>query len=257
MKTLIVWLTIAITVTPCYAIGGLFRRRVVSHASSCHVKHCAPKVKQQVVREKVVAVPQQVVNISNVYPSGSTVYGQGGVAQLGQLYGSNPSLAMQLASDNGKVWAQAFTAAVESGTASNEAIARVAQVQAATQHLQAATASSSSGTRVESLQITQGAGGVQVKRNVDSGQTQSQAQPRTGSILAAKCASCHGTDQASPKGGMYIDDGIDIPLKTVVRSLKILSGQNVPSAMEGLVGKLSDNEKGLLMEELLAAAKTQ
>lgn len=246
MKTLIVWLAIALTATPAFAIGGLFRRRAVV---ACNPHHCAPrqKVVKQVVQQQV-AVPQQVVNIANVYPQGSTVYGQGGVAQLGQLYGSNPTLAMQLAADNGKVWAQAFTAAVNSGTASNEAIARVAQVQAATAHLQAATSSSSS--RVENLQITQGAGGIEVHR----GEQQSN---RTGSIIAAKCASCHGTELASPKGAVYIDGGMELPSKTIVRSLDILRGNEVPSAMEGVVAKLSDDDKAALMEELLNAWKKE
>lgn len=251
MKSIIVWLTIAITATPAFAAGGFFRRR--SFGGYCTTSHCAPK-KQHTVREKViqqVAVPQQVVNISNVYPAGSTVYGQQGVAQLGQLYGSNPTLAMQLASDNGRVWAEAFTAAVNSGTASNEAIARVAQVQAATAHLQAATAGTQ-GTRVESLQIKQGAGGIEVTR----GQQTGDRQPRTGGgLLTAKCASCHGADQASPKGAVIIQSDYPLPADKAMRSLEILSGSNVPAAMKGLVDGMSDEEKGQLMEDLLSSWK--
>ena len=220
-------------------------------ADACH--RCGQSrcrfVSHQAVKVEQVAVPQQILNIANVYPQGDTVYT---VGQASQLYAANPDLAVTLAAKIAGNGTDAFTAAVRSGQASNEALAQIAKVQAATQHLKAAVGSNE-GAKSLTLQITQSGGGIQVRPVTDDASPSGKTPTAAGSLLSSKCASCHGTQLTAPKGGLFYDAGHSLDADTSMRALSVLSGKDVPSAMVDVVGGLTAEEKGRLMEEILEA----
>jgi len=85
----------------------------------------------------------------------------------------------------------------------------------------------------------------------------SPSQPtaaNTNSALHQHCGSCHGTDKASPAGGVYIDAGAQIDAETFRKSLEYISGETEPPAkMREVISALKDADKPLLMQELLRA----
>lgn len=64
-------------------------------------------------------------------------------------------------------------------------------------------------------------------------------------IVAEKCGSCHGG--AAPKAGLTLDGVTPVPCASVLESLRQIKDDKMPKG-----GKLSPEEKGLLMEALLA-----
>lgn len=221
-----------------------------------------------------VAYPQQITNlsISNVYPTGSTVYGSG-VASLSQLYAVNP--AQQLEMLNRMIQGTHETAAKVTASieANNAQVAEVAKLQLAVEHLKAATATGGAAGASSSvtLRITQGANGMKVE-TVEDQQPQSETRPQGAhppsgqaerlpapgsSIVAAKCASCHGLELPQPKAGLYFDAGHKLTPSLGIRALDILAGNDVPEEMKPLVSKLTNEEKGLLMEEILALSREE
>lgn len=69
--------------------------------------------------------------------------------------------------------------------------------------------------------------------------------PAPMNIVAEKCGSCHGG--AAPKAGLTLDGVTPIPCASVLESLRQIKDDKMPKG-----GKLSPEEKGLLMEALLA-----
>ena len=69
--------------------------------------------------------------------------------------------------------------------------------------------------------------------------------PAPQNIVAEKCGSCHGG--AAPKAGLTLDGVTPIPCASVLESLRQIKDDKMPKG-----GKLSPEEKGLLMEALLA-----
>lgn len=69
--------------------------------------------------------------------------------------------------------------------------------------------------------------------------------PAPMNIVAEKCGSCHGG--AAPKAGLTLDGVTPVPCASVLESLRQIKDDKMPKG-----GKLSPEEKGLLMEALLA-----
>lgn len=69
------------------------------------------------------------------------------------------------------------------------------------------------------------------------------AEPRN--ILMEKCGKCHSG--ATPKAGLTIDGVTSMPCESVLESLRQIKDDKMPKG-----GVLSPEEKGLLMEALLA-----
>ena len=68
--------------------------------------------------------------------------------------------------------------------------------------------------------------------------------PAPQKIVAEKCGSCHGG--AAPKAGLTLDGVTPVPCASVLESLRQIKDDKMPKG-----GKLSPEEKGLLMEALL------
>lgn len=231
-----------------------------------HVQQVVTPVVEPVVQQ--VAVPQQVINISNVYPQGSTVYT---VGQVSQLYASNPDLAMQLTARIAENGIGALKAAIESGNTNNQALLNLATVQAATEHLKSATtAQLNAGNQSLNLRITQGASGIKVEQingdvtektvepmpvnpmtPVDSG------KPVTGSLLSAKCAQCHGKEMTQPKGGLFFDAGLNLDSNNALLAINVVNGRDVPSSMAAVVEGLTAEERSALTSEILSLWKRE
>ena len=79
-----------------------------------------------------------------------------------------------------------------------------------------------------------------------------EAVAKSNSIIAAKCASCHGLDKTEPKAGIFLDAGHQLDCKVVLSSLKAIKDNKMPKG-----GSLTPEEKGRIMEELLALSKTE
>jgi len=84
--------------------------------------------------------------------------------------------------------------------------------------------------------------------------SQATAANAANSALHQHCGSCHGTDKASPAGGVYIDAGAQVDAETFRKSLEYISGETEPPAkMREVISGLKDADKPLLMQELLRA----
>jgi hypothetical protein len=96
-------------------------------------------------------------------------------------------------------------------------------------------------------------------------QTTQQPQQSTGSVLAAKCISCHRS--GSVKSGLVLDGSVPITLESIVAfndifgpGFKVVNGQKVdviPTDMKGLVAALTPQEKGQLHTEILALPRAE
>lgn len=231
-----------------------------------HVQQVVTPVVEPVVQQ--VAVPQQVINISNVYPQGSTVYT---VGQVSQLYASNPDLAMQLTARIAENGIGALKAAIESGNTNNQALLNLATVQAATEHLKSATtAQLNTGNQSLNLRITQGASGIKVEQ-INGDVTEKTVEPMpmnpmtpvdtgkpvTGSLLSAKCAQCHGKEMTQPKGGLFFDSGLSLDANNALAAINVVNGRDVPSSMAAVVEGLTAEERSALTSEILSLWKRE
>lgn len=235
--------------------------------------------KQQVVVQKVqqvavqpYAYPQSVVNISNIYPTGSTLYAST-VGQVASLQATNPERLALLAS-KGKDAADAqFTQALRLAETTNVKIAELAKINALTEHLKAGLSSSEDAGQVKqlTLQITQSGSGIRVQQVQQGQPAPGPVQPDSptedpppdptpaplpnapnadNSIVHKKCAQCHGLDKATPQARIYVDAGAALQHETGCRAICILNGLDVPDLMKPLVESLSPEEKDQLIDEL-------
>ena len=77
-------------------------------------------------------------------------------------------------------------------------------------------------------------------------------------LLRKYCAKCHGTDKASPSGGVYIDSGHTLDSGVITQSLKCLGGvEDPPAEMRKVIENIPQDDFGKLMEELLKLEKSQ
>ncbi len=67
----------------------------------------------------------------------------------------------------------------------------------------------------------------------------------SGSMVAKKCASCHGLDKAEPAGGLYLDQGQGLDCRQALKAIK--------SVMSGTMPK--DKSQALTPEELTAVVE--
>lgn len=74
--------------------------------------------------------------------------------------------------------------------------------------------------------------------------------PVPNSVIAAKCAECHGLDLSEPKHGLYLDSGHKLDAETIVNSLDQIRLGKMPKN-----GSLTADEKGRIFEELLSLQK--
>jgi hypothetical protein len=74
-------------------------------------------------------------------------------------------------------------------------------------------------------------------------------QQQAGSVLSARCISCHSGE--SPKGGFSLDGDLSSDTKT--RALEVLAGINVPPGMKPVIEKLKQEDFPALMNEILSA----
>lgn len=71
-------------------------------------------------------------------------------------------------------------------------------------------------------------------------------KPADTSIVATKCASCHGTDLTSPKGDLYLDLSAGVSADHITNALRKVRDNKMPPGKP-----LTDAEKAQLMQELL------
>lgn len=112
-------------------------------------------------------------------------------------------------------------------------------------------------TQSFALRISQDATGRWQVTAADPAQVSAQARaevnasvpptPTANSVLAAKCARCHGLNLTEPKGGVFLDAGHPLDCATVIKALKQVKSNKMPPD-----GGLTDQEKGLLLDELLS-----
>lgn len=76
--------------------------------------------------------------------------------------------------------------------------------------------------------------------------------PRPASVIAAKCAQCHGLNLTEPKGSVFLDAGHQLDCSVVVKALKLIKAGKMPKD-----GSLTDQEKGAIFDELLSLEKPQ
>lgn len=237
---------------------------LASHADACQrcgifgLRQCRVQ-KQVVVKKQAVAYSQpqasQVINIANIaYPTGSTVYGQSSYASVQHV---SPALALEHSSRVAERSIGSMQAAIEAIQSNNSGVIELARVQAATQHLQTALATSQQQSSV-SLRITQSGGGIDVQRIDDP------SAPEHGdrdfpvgpdSLISARCGKCHGGDLSAPKGGLYLVAGEALSASNAIRSLQILDGQDVPEGMRSVVDGLSEADVAGLRREILGLAR--
>lgn len=213
-----------------------------------YCRGCSHAIKT-VVQQQPVLYPQQVINISNVYPQGTTAY----QASYPQLYGGNPDIAVKAAELTVSQGQSNLQAAIQYGQNSNLAIAQIEQKRLAVEHARAFT-SSEQGLSNLTLNINQSGGAL---KPLQTEQIKQNTSTEGGGFLRSRCGSCHGSQLAQPKAGLVLSLDAQIPANKALRSLDIIRGNNVPSAMKAVIEKLTPEDKAGLMNELLNASLGQ
>jgi hypothetical protein len=58
-----------------------------------------------------------------------------------------------------------------------------------------------------------------------------------------------------PKGGLFIDAGMELDAVLALKSINVIQGNNVPDAMQGVISGLTAEDKQQLTAELLSLWK--
>lgn len=264
----VVFILLALVVSDAYACSrcGLFGRR-------CRFLKAVPVVKAIPVAQR----QDQVIVIQNNNPLPIAAQGQSYYSSSYQLaaaqYAVDPAVVLQQAyqlTQGAQTLAAAGLTGFESiATTQLHAQAsvteRLAKGIAAEKVLQAADLDTAhiQQSQTLALQIYRDASGkwqvegvspkeaAEVTKSVvPTPPTQEQPTP-TSSILATRCAKCHGLQLASPKAGVYLDGGHPLSGALIVKSLQQVRDDKMPKDEP----KLSAQEKGQLMEELLGLLK--
>lgn len=90
----------------------------------------------------------------------------------------------------------------------------------------------------------------QQRRDFDS--EPQRPEPPQLSILAQKCAACHGTQLSQPKGGLFLDARDGIPADLITAALRQVRDDKMPPDKP-----LNADEKAELMQELLQAERRE
>lgn len=137
----------------------------------------------------------------------------------------------------------------------------LARGQAAAQVLEAAGLSNNSpqsstttvlkitGNRIESYTLPAENQQPGVNEHTKPGELPPPA-PVPNSVIAAKCAECHGLELSEPKHGLYLDSGHKLDSTVIVKALRMVKEEKMPPD-----SKLTADEKGRLFEELLSLEK--
>lgn len=79
-------------------------------------------------------------------------------------------------------------------------------------------------------------------------------QERSTSVVAQKCAKCHGLDKAEPKGGLFLDAGHGINCDSFREAIKRVKSSD-PAIRMPPDGGLTPQEAGDLLDELIDLSK--
>lgn len=241
-------------------------------------------VVQKVVAAPVVATPvvqqqQPLFVVQNNYPQplavqGQTVYG-GSYQQVAASLTMDASAylagAQALQRDTLatlKAGQDAASDAFHSVLSLQATVAEpLARGEAAERVLRAAGLSASPAGQTLALKITQTSDGRWQVENATPEQVTDAANeavghnhpkppvPKNGggqqrSLVAAKCASCHGLELSAPKGGLYFDADHPLDPGLAIQALKAVQNGTMPKG-----ATLTDQEFEQLTAELLALAK--
>lgn len=268
-------------------IVGILTAMFVSEAKAiclrCRRNVCACHVVRKVVAPAYVpaaaVVPQQTLFVvQNSYPppigayaaQGQTLYG---VQQASLAYQVNHAEVLRqsaelarAASATAQIGLTGYNQTAGTALAISASISEpLARGHAASQVLTAAGLSHPSQQQQSlALRITRGADGQWQVHQAEAGAINAQVeasinehtvppapkpQPERQSILAAKCAECHGLALTEPKGSTYIDAGHPLSCEVVVKALKLLKAGKMPKAPKP---PLTDQERGQIFDELLS-----
>lgn len=198
--------------------------------------------------------PSNTTNLSliNVYPPGSVAYQS--VAQLAQSYQVNPSLALELSA---KAAGQALDNQAASIRLAQEHSAASQEIQRQALALQLVQAAMGTGQVQQqqtssslSLEVRQGTGVA-----TDGGGSVQGGTAPARSLLATKCAQCHGLDLQSPKGQLYLDAEHTLTASDSVAASRVVSGLDVPEPMRDVIQSLTDAERCQLLIEIATLAR--
>lgn len=218
----------------------------------------------------VVKQPEVFVVQNNFpQPNGAAILAQQGTGVYGfqaaaQAYTLDPAAvlrqaadlargAQQLAKDGVDGFNTSASLALQLNSQANDSLARGT---AAAMVLNAAGLNQASPSSSQALRIFRGSDGRwqvdqaspdEVSARIEAGVStkpapQSPAAIGAGSVIAKKCASCHGLDKAEPAGGLYLDQGQGLDCRQALKAIK--------SVMSGSMPK--DKSQALTPEELTA-----
>lgn len=240
-------------------------------------------VVEKVVAAPVVATPvvqhqQPLFVVQNNYPQplavqGQTVYG-GSYQQIAASLTMDASAylagAQALQRDTLatlKAGQDAASDAFHSVLSLQATVAEpLARGEAAERVLRAAGLSAPTAGQTLALKITQTHDGQWQVENASAEQVNNAAKESAGhhpkppvpepnggqqrSLVAEKCASCHGLELSAPKGGLYFDADHPLDPGPAIQALKAVQNGTMPKG-----ATLSDDEFEQLTAELLALAK--
>lgn len=264
----LLWAVIASTSEACSRCG-LFGRL-------CRYQNVVP-VKHYVVPAAAVVKQADVFVVQNNYPQpigayaaqGASVYGYQAAAQA---YYVNPAEVIRQAAELSKaatatatIGLTGFNQTAQTQLALQASISEpLARGHAAAQVLGAAGLSQPYAQQQSlALRIYQENGSWKVEQSDGSAITarvQSemgavppipQAPSASQSVIKEKCVRCHGLTLTEPKGGIFLDAGHKLDCKVVLKALQMVKDNKMPKDSPAL----TPQEKGIIMEELLALAK--
>lgn len=83
---------------------------------------------------------------------------------------------------------------------------------------------------------------------------QSQQQAPTGSVLQARCASCHANGDSS--GGQWWDMSQPMTIETFERIVEMVGeAERVPAQMTNVINNLQPQERAIILSEIIALRK--
>jgi len=186
---------------------------------------------------------------------GNTLYGTPyGLQQAVSVYSADPNLAMTLNARIADNAVSAFSSTATLALKGNESSNKVAAIQAATAHLQSALTVDQP---AQTLIVQTKNGQVVNVQSLAAGQ-QANTEPakpdlppapnpeRPTSMLALKCAKCHGAQLQAPKGGLFYDVGIALTSDQILQAIDAVATDKMPKG-----DKLDAETKGALLDELL------
>lgn len=234
------------------------RHRVCRGFSRCRYVKVVPPVEVQPVvieQQKVITIPQQVINVSTFYPAGNTQYT---VGQAAAVYGPNPDLAMTLAAQNANIANSGLTSAITLAMSTVGDVAQVAKLQALRENITAAMGYQQE-QKSFSFRVTNDGSGPRIEQIIDTStptaETLNNAAAASGSVLIRYCSKCHGTQLTVPKGDSqtFIAPGHELDSRMVLNALRRVAHPDTPADKRMPPAgepQLTEEEKGLFFLEI-------